>query len=140
MRRTELGFLLAIVIAISMTASACSRKVRYTSRGTPVVEQKVVVKQGGPPPHAPAHGYRHKHHKGVTLVYQSSLGVYVVSGRSHHYYHRDRYYRSHGGVWEVSVHINGPWQSVSHHKLPPGLQKKHGKVKKKKLRKKILFW
>ena len=32
------------------------------------------VYRHGPPPHAPAHGYRHKQH-GVELVYDSGRGV-----------------------------------------------------------------
>ena len=31
----------------------------------------------GPPPHAPAYGYRH-HHQGARLAFDSKLGVYVV--------------------------------------------------------------
>ena len=31
----------------------------------------------GPPPHAPAHGYRHKHQHGVELEYDSGIGAYI---------------------------------------------------------------
>ncbi len=31
----------------------------------------------GPPPHAPAHGYRHKHQHGHDMEYNSDAGAYV---------------------------------------------------------------
>jgi len=65
----------------------------------------------GPPPHAPAHGYRHKH-QGVDF--------------------EGHYYRYHEPHWEVGVHIEGPWESVSEEALPPGLRAKgKGKGKSK---------
>jgi hypothetical protein len=78
--------------------------------------------KGGPPPWAPAHGYRHKHENGVELVFDSKIGIYVVVGRPGHYFHRDRYYRSYDGRWQVSVAVSGPWNVVSVSKLPPGLR------------------
>lgn len=83
----------------------------------------------GPPPHAPAHGYRHKHH-GVELVYDSELGVYVVVDFPDHFYFKGRYYRFGELHWEVGVHIDGPWESISAETLPPGLRGK-GKGKGK---------
>ena len=50
-------------------------------------------KGNGPPPHAPAHGYRHKHQHGVELVYSSELGVYVVVGFPNHYFSEGHYFR-----------------------------------------------
>ena len=85
----------------------------------------------GPPPHAPAHGYRHKQH-GAELTYDSGRGVYVVVGFPGHYYYRDHYYRFGGVRWEVGAHIDGPWKSVSVESLPPGLRDKDkGKGKSK---------
>jgi len=75
----------------------------------------------GPPPHAPAHGYRHKYH-GVELVYDWGHGVYVVVGFPSHYFYEGHFYRFQGDQWEMSVEIGGPWKSVSGASLPPGLQ------------------
>ena len=75
----------------------------------------------GPPPHAPAHGYRHKHH-GLELVFDAEPGVYVVVGFPHHYYCRGHYYWYRGPMWEMSTRIDGPWKPVSEDKLPPGLR------------------
>ena len=126
MNRTKIAFLLALVISVSIAMLGCRSSVRYTQTSNP----PVVAKRTGPPPHAPAHGYRHKHPDGVELVYKSNLGVYVVVGYSDHYYYNDRYYRSRNSSWEMSVHIDGKWKSVSEKKIPQGLQKK--KVCKKK--------
>lgn len=78
----------------------------------------------GPPPHAPAHGYRYKHRHGVHLVYDAGLAVYVVAGLPYHYYHGGHFYRFHAGIWELSGHPKGPWRRTSARSLPPGLSKK----------------
>jgi len=77
----------------------------------------------GPPPHAPAHGYRHKY-EGVELVYDSGRGVYVVVDFPLHFYFDGRYYRCREPRWEVGVHIDGPWEPISEDLLPPGLRAK----------------
>ena len=85
----------------------------------------------GPPPHAPAHGYRHKH-RDVELVFDSGRGVYVVIGLPHHYYFKGHYYRLRETNWEVGVHVEGPWEFVYEDSLPRGLRaKERGKGKGK---------
>ncbi len=84
-----------------------------------------------PPPHAPAHGYRHKH-QGVELVYDSGRGVYVVIDLPSHYYFKGRYYRRGEIQWEAGVNIDGPWEFVSEDAMPKGLRaKEKGKGKAK---------
>ena len=83
----------------------------------------------GPPPHAPAHGYRHKH-QGVELVYDSGRGVYVVIDLPSHYYFKGLYYRRGEIQWEAGVNIDGPWEFVSEDAMPKGLRAK-GKGKSK---------
>lgn len=85
----------------------------------------------GPPPHAPAHGYRRKHHDqhhggDVELVFDSGLGVYVVVGFPSHYWLEGTYYREQGGSFQVAASIDGPW--TASRSLPPGLA---GKAKGK---------
>ncbi len=88
----------------------------------------------GPPPHAPAHGYRYKHKHGKEMVFDSDLGVYVVTGYPGCYFYNKYYYRFNKGVWERCNLLNGPWTGVSAAKIPPGLQKGIGKKLKKKHR------
>lgn len=81
----------------------------------------------GPPPHAPAHGHRAKHHThGHDLEFDSGLGVYMVVGFEGVYYNDDAYFRWGGGGWEISASIGGPWRVASDRKVPRGLHKKHG--------------
>lgn len=84
----------------------------------------------GPPPHAPAHGYRRKHpdahHGDVELVFDSGLGVYVVVGFPSHYWLDGTYYRERSGSFEISASIDGPW--TASRSVPPGLA---GKAKGK---------
>jgi hypothetical protein len=82
----------------------------------------------GPPPWAPAHGYRHKHHQdGVQLVFDSGLGVYVVVGQPYHWFHHDHYYWLRDGEWHRSQHIGGPWVVTAVDAVPPGLRRKHAR-------------
>ena len=88
----------------------------------------------GPPPHAPAHGYRHKQKQGVDLVFDSGIGVYVVVDRPDYYFDDGYYYRLHKGKWQYSTSLHGNWKPHVYQQLPPGLQKKYkakGKNKNK---------
>lgn len=64
--------------------------------------------RGGPPPHAPAHGYRHKHYN-HDLVFDSGLGVYVVLGRPDYYFWDNRYFRYYDGYWQHAADLDGRW-------------------------------
>jgi hypothetical protein len=89
------------------------------------------AKGHGPPPHAPAHGYRRKHHDAhhhgeLELVFDSGLGVYVVVGFPLHYWLDGTYYRERSGSFEIAASIDGPWRTSA--SVPPGLA---GKAKGK---------
>lgn len=86
----------------------------------------------GPPPHAPAHGHRHKHGD-TQLVFDSDLHVYVVVDLADHYFYDGWYFRLHDGRWTTSVSIRGPWTVADFSSVPERLQAKyHGKNGKKK--------
>jgi hypothetical protein len=88
----------------------------------------------GPPPHAPAHGYRQKH-QGADLVFDSRRHVYVVVGHADHFFVDDHFLRLHAGAWQASASLRGPWHAVASHSVPPGLRAGHpgkGKAKAKK--------
>jgi hypothetical protein len=77
---------------------------------------------GGPPPHAPAHGYRakHRHHD---MVYDSRLGAYVVLGYRDHYYHDGWYFRYFDGFWQISAELGDRrWREVDRYRVPEGLR------------------
>jgi hypothetical protein len=119
--------LVAIFICVCLIITSCARHhhpLSYSSSNS--------KKSYGPPPHAPAHGYRRKHQHGVELVYNSKLGVYVVVGFPNHYYCKDHYFRLSSENWEISTHIKGPWIVASVDLLPSGLKLKgKGKAKGK---------
>ncbi len=121
MIRMKIYIIAILLVSAVIAISACKSTVRYTQRVNPAINEK----HAGPPPHAPAHGYRYKHRDGTELVYKSNIGVYVVVGHAEHYFYRDRYYRLNNASWEVSLNINKGWSPVSGKKLPPGLRKKH---------------
>lgn len=94
---------------------------------------------GGPPDHAPAHGYRRKHghyhhthrHKRpapeprveVELRWDESLGVHVVVGHAGVYFHADHYYRLGDSGWEWSARLGHTWAPAPDHGVPTGLRK-----------------
>ena len=91
----------------------------------------------GPPPHAPAHGYR-RNHQGRDLVFDSELGVYAVVGLSNVWFLDGSYFRIRGDRWEISGGTGGPWRVCAADAVPGRLYaKRHphgappGQAKKK---------
>ncbi len=68
---------LLYAVAIVCLTTACSSSPSHSN-----VYVAPQATAGGPPSHAPAHGYRNKEHKqrykGIDLVFDTGLGVYVV--------------------------------------------------------------
>lgn len=85
----------------------------------------VVVRAPGPPPHAPAHGYRRHHASGVDLRFDPQLGVYAVVGYTGIYFSDDWFIRWYGGSWQFSRRVGGPWVIQSAERVPKGLRAKH---------------
>ena len=117
MRFKSITLALAALIVILLLTTSCSR---YRAHPGPVI----ITNESGPPAHAPAHGYRRKHVHGVELVFDSGLGLYVVVGRTDHYYHDGYFFRFRSGIWERCPEPDGHWKVTSHNSLPIGLQAK----------------
>ncbi|MCX4188487.1 hypothetical protein [Methylophaga sp. OBS4] len=80
---------------------------------------------GGPPPHAPAHGYRAKHHH-HDMVYDSRLGAYVVVGYDDYYFHDDLYFRYRSGGWQFNINLDDrDWRHADDRQVPKGLKRKY---------------
>ncbi len=72
------------------------------------------------PPSQADNGYRHRYH-GVDYVYDSQVGVYLIPGYAHHYWHGGSYYRYWGDRWERCGSLRGPWRSVDYYYVPQRL-------------------
>ena len=96
---------------------------------------KVKYKGNGPPPHAPAHGYRHKQQDGIELEYDSGLGVYFSVKIPSVYFYNGLYIRLSGGYWEVAANFGGPWRPETEGQVPYRLKKEKGKKHKGKKKK-----
>lgn len=81
-------------------------------------------KQKGPPPHAPAHGYRRKNQDGFAIQFDPHIGVYILLNYPMHYYWNGIYYRKNKNRWESTKDINKKWKRVEKQKMPKGLQRK----------------
>ncbi len=109
--RARLAFLMLGAPLLASMASGCVHHHYYDAQ----------VHDWEPPPHAPAHGYRHHHH-GVTLVFDSALDCYVVWGQPDHYFYEGHYYRFHAGGWQSGTRPRGPWAFVAADTLSPALR------------------
>ena len=98
-------------------------------------------KKGGPPAHAPAHGYRAKHH----YHYYPSCSVYYDSGRKLYFYLDGDHWEmgsslpvsirsSLGNYVSLELDTGKPYIYYTDHvkKYPPGEKKKKDKKHKKK--------
>jgi len=120
---------LAALLALSLGAtSGCV----YHHHHQPAAVTTVQTGRSGPPPHAPAHGYRTRHPRdGVSLVFDAGLGVYAVADWTDCYWDAGRYLRWEAGVWRTSSRIGGTWVVVSRDRVPAKLVAKHAKHHKK---------
>ncbi len=119
---------LFVVVSLLVFVSACALDSVYGGgifASGPKVSQK--HKGHGPPPHAPAHGYRHKSHHGVDLEFDTGLGVYVAIELPGTYFFDGLYFRWSEGVWEAASHFQGPWRVAKQKEVPPGLRKSKAK-------------
>jgi hypothetical protein len=117
MKRALIGSLaFAILISLGPACGSSRTLVVYSDRQ-------------GPPPHAPAHGYRCKHrhaHRDVELVYDSRIQVYTVVGYPDHFFIDNYYYRVTKGGWYTATAISGPWIGTTIERIPVGLKKSKG--------------
>jgi hypothetical protein len=135
-------FILATFFTVGCVGSKF--KVEYEKKDKPHYskkDHKHKHKKGEPPVHAPAHGYRAKHH----YRYYPSCSVYYDSGRKLYFYMK-------GDHWEIGSSLPGsmraslgdyvsleldtgkPYTYHADHvkKYPPGKKKKKNKKDKKK--------
>jgi len=111
---------LLIVLVMLVTLTACQQVVVAPRDPGPVA-----VREPGPPPHAPAHGYRRKHGTGADLRFDAKLGVYIVVGQADIYFYDGWFIRIHNGAWQVSARLGGDWQDRSAKWIPSGLRVKY---------------
>lgn len=93
----------------------------------PAVVEPVREVHPGPPPHAPAWGYRQKHRERedagqVALRFDPMLGVDVVVGQTDLYFSHGVFLRFRSGLWEASLRMDGPWRPRDDRSVPPGLR------------------
>jgi hypothetical protein len=79
---------------------------------------------GGPPPHAPAHGYRY-HYDDLDLVFDTALGIYLVFGYPYYYWYDNWYYHWDGDHWHRSKHFKRGWKHIDHDHVPRKLYRKY---------------
>ncbi|MGE5295404.1 MAG: hypothetical protein ACM3VT_11305 [Solirubrobacterales bacterium] len=112
-------------IAALCIASLCLLILCETAAAKPPLKGGLSISvrsgSGGPPAHAPAHGYRRQHICGFELVFDVGLGLYVAVGMTDVYYHEGHFYRCRNGVWEISIGAV-TWEPVVIEKMPGSLQ------------------
>lgn len=88
------GWVLSVLVAASLTLAGCGERVVVQTGGEPDYRQGGPPGHQGPPPWAPAHGYRAKHR----YRYYPSSEIYYDVGRGVYIYYS-------GGRWQVSVSL-----------------------------------
>jgi len=91
--------------------------------------------RNGPPPYAPAHGYRHKNPDGVELRFNSDLGVYIVVDMPNVYYYNGLYLRLSGDRWQATSDLKHSWHDEQESRVPYQLKEKKGRGHDKKSKK-----
>ena len=120
--RTRTAFPLILILASSLAMGCVHR--RYDGDDGP-------GRGYGPPPHAPAHGYRHKY-QDHDLEFDSHLGLYVVLGFPNLFWGDGWYHRRSGDRWQRSERWDGPWYDSRWDDIPPRLRGGDGKGGKDK--------
>lgn len=134
MRRFVLGSAL-LLAGLCLALAGCSHGGSVTVGNREPARHAHPGRGHGPPPHAPAHGYRAKQHHvvgDVELVFDSDLGVYLVVGMPNHFYWDGIYLRVEKGSWYASARLDSGWKPRKASSLPPGLRKQAARGKGKK--------
>jgi len=74
-----------------------------------------------PPPHAPAHGYRH-HYRDVDMVFDNSIGAYIVLGFDDLFFLDGHYMRFYDNRWHTADRYDGRWQPADDRRIPTKLR------------------
>lgn len=109
--------LLALPIAL-LVGCVGSTAVRYDSY--PRYEHADVYYRSGPPPHAPAHGYRHHYHN-HDMIYDSGIRAYIIVGLPDYYYDNGFYFRYSDLGWQISGRLDGRWDITDERRVPKTL-------------------
>lgn len=135
----RLGMLLSALLALVTLAGCNGFSVSHRpDRGgdRDHRDEPIAMRKPGPPPHAPAHGYRAKHESGRELRYDEGLDVYVVIGETDVWFDDGWFIRVRNGAWEFSASFDGPWELRTASAVPEKLRlKKQPKVAKGKHKK-----
>ena len=112
-------FKMALVISVGLFLLTGCNTLGIGIQGPGVHSPKTKYHKPGPPPHAPAHGYRHKHHGNHDLVYDSGIGAYIVVNIPETYFGNNLYIRlSTDGRWLVAATLEGGWRVAVGSEVP----------------------
>lgn len=117
-------WLLAGAAALASGCVQARPPVQPGAHPLPASELYSAEPQGGPPPHAPAHGLRRRQGPdpgAVRIAFDSERGVHVVVGMPDHYWDAGRYFRVKRGEWRVADHVDGPWVGTEARDVPLAL-------------------
>jgi hypothetical protein len=70
------------------------------------------------PPARPRHGYRYAYPGGLSLIYDSGLGLYSIYGYPDAYFYNGYFYRWDRGYWNRARHWNRGWERCDSRRWP----------------------
>ena len=120
-------WLLAGAAALAAGCVQAKPPAHLGTRPLPADELHAGDPKGAPPPHAAAHGLRHRQDAepgepgAARIAFDSERGFHVVVGYPDHYWDAGRYFRLKRGEWRVADHVEGPWVRVEARDVPLAL-------------------
>ena len=112
--------LATLLILSASTASAANVGLDFNVNIGNTPRQQVIVRE--PVYHPAPRGFRIN--EDINFIRPSSLGFYVAVGLPFDLFYVDNdYYLFREGNWHRARYSRGPWATVSHRDLPPGLRK-----------------
>ena len=81
-----------------------------------------IVTHNAPPPHAPAHGYRHRYDN-HELKFDTGYGVYLVLNNPGLYFYNDHYIRFYNDSWQITNRLQDRWRPARQNDVPLKLER-----------------
>lgn len=89
-----------------------------------------IITHNAPPPHAPAHGYRHRYYD-HELKFDSGYGVYLVLNKPGLYFYNDHYIRFYNDSWQITNRLQDRWRPARQNDIPLKLERTRHHDKKR---------
>ncbi|MBN4079249.1 hypothetical protein JYT26_01275 [Beggiatoa alba] len=114
-------YILLIALSLASLGGCYGRGLLVIPAETHRYSSTTIITHRGPPPHAPAHGYRYRHFD-HDLRYDTGFGAYVVINSPGLYFYNDHYMRYYADSWQITNRLEGTWRPALGNDIPRKLK------------------